>query len=146
MIEAEAKFVDQVVAERVDLAGRQSLGKILAVAILKAAAVEVVIERRGQEITVVAVTEAGEKIIFGADGVVVANIELVLRFRAFGIGKESIGTERWVIGRGKSVRLAPAPSGSIAVLVPLLPVKMLVGTPAAVVPIGTPQYPLALPA
>src|SRR5271155_1169091 len=46
-------------------------------------------------------------------------------------------------GTGNSAaRLAP--SGSMAVLVPVLPVKMLVGTPAVVVPIGTPQYPLGL--
>ena len=45
MIEAETKFVDQVVAKRMDLAGRQTLRRIVAVAILKAASVEHVLER-----------------------------------------------------------------------------------------------------
>jgi hypothetical protein len=54
-IEAEAKFVDEVVANTVDLAGSQALGCVVAVAILKPAAVERVAEGRGQEGTVVSV-------------------------------------------------------------------------------------------
>ncbi len=106
MIEAEAKFVDQVVAKCVDLTGRQALGCVVAVAILKAAAIEHVVEGRGQEITVVAVAEAGEKIIFFADGVVDANVELVLRFAAFGIGEVVAGGLQSTdvdIGRGKQI-------------------------------------------
>ena len=88
VIEAKAKFVDQVVAKSVDLAGGQALGCVLAVAILKAATVEHVVEGRGKEITVVAVAEASEEIIFLADGVVDANVELVLRFVRFGSARK----------------------------------------------------------
>jgi hypothetical protein len=84
VIEAEAKFVDQVVAKCVELAGRQALGGVVAVAILKAAAVEHVVERGGKEIAVVAVTVASEKIILVGSGVVDANVELVLGFAALG--------------------------------------------------------------
>ncbi len=106
MIEAEAKFVDQVVAEGVELAGSEALGGVVAVAILKAAAVENVIEGRGKEVAVVAVTEAGEKIILCADGLVDANIELVFSFAAFGIGQVVAGGEQSAdidIGRGKQI-------------------------------------------
>src|ERR1700687_578255 len=103
VIEAETKFVDQVVSKGVGLAGSEALGGVGAVAVLKAAAVEHVVERRGQEIAVFAITVAGKKIVLLADGVVAANVELVLRFAALWIGKESLGAELRRIGRGKQI-------------------------------------------
>ena len=44
MIETETKFVDQIVAESMDLACGESLGNIVAVTVLKAAAIEPVVE------------------------------------------------------------------------------------------------------
>ena len=67
MIEAETKFVDQVVPKSVDLAGRQTLGRVVAGAILKAATVEHIVEGGGQESAVIAITVAGEKIILAAE-------------------------------------------------------------------------------
>jgi len=63
-IETEAEFVDEVVIKTVNLAGSQALCRVLAVAVLKAAAIERVVEGRGQEGAVVAVAEAGEEIVF----------------------------------------------------------------------------------
>ena len=142
MIEAEAKFVDQVVAKSVDLAGSQALGGVVAVAILKAAAVEHVVEGRGQEVAVVAVAEAGEKIILVADGLVDANIELVLGFAALRDRPDNCHRAELVLLGAGNKFASSWPSGSIGVLVPLLPVNLLVGCPAgAVVPMGTLQGP-----
>ena len=101
MIEAETKFIDEGVAKSVELAGREALGYVVAVAILKPAAVEHVAEGRGQKSTVVAVAEAGEKIVFAADGVVEASVELVLRFRAFGVAKKIVAAALGGVGDGK---------------------------------------------
>ena len=104
VVVAEAEFVDQVIAKSVDLTGGQAPGRVIAVAILKAAAVQHVVERRGQKKAVVAITEAGEKIVLSADGVVDADVELVFGFAALGIGKEGLEAELRSIGRGKQRR------------------------------------------
>ena len=84
-----------------DLTGGQALSDVFAIAILKAATVEhIVVEGRGQEITVVAITVAGEKIVLVANRVVNADVEFVLRLTPFGIGKESLGAELSGIGAG----------------------------------------------
>jgi len=44
VIEAEAKFVDQIIAKRMDFTGGQPFGGVVAVAILKAAAIEYIAE------------------------------------------------------------------------------------------------------
>ncbi len=104
VIETEAEFVDQIIAKCMDLTGGQALRCVVAGAILKTTAVEHVAEWRRKKVTVVAVTEAGEKIIFGADGLVDANVELVFRLAAFRIreviarGKKSTNVN---VGRGK---------------------------------------------
>ena len=67
---------------------RRSPGYIQSETIPKAATVERIAEGRGQEIIVVAVAVAGEKIIFVANGVVPTNVELVLRIAALGVGTE----------------------------------------------------------
>src|SRR5580704_18468540 len=102
VIETEAKFVDQVVAKSVDLTGCQALGSVVAGAILKAAAVEHVVERRGQEIGVFAVTVAGEEIIFVANGVVDANVKFVFGFAAFR-SSQVVSTGQTGIGRGEQI-------------------------------------------
>lgn len=114
-----------------DFAGRQALRCVVAVAILKAATVEHIVEGRGQEITVVAVAITNEEIIFFADGVVPANVKLVLRFAAFWIGQEVAGglqSANGGIGRGNRFASSWA-SGSIGVLVPPGLLNLFVGVP-----------------
>ena len=104
MIEAEAKFIDQVVAKRVDFARRQPLGGVVAIAILKAAAIEDVLEGGGKEVIVVAVTEPYEKIVFVVHDLVNTNIKLVFCFTALGIRQEVSTGQSQVRGRrGKKI-------------------------------------------
>src|SRR5271157_5607869 len=85
-VEAKAQLVDHAGTEGVDLAGRQAPGVVLAVAIRKAAAVEIGLKRRGQEIAGVAKTEARKEIVVLAERLVQANIEPVARLALLGIG------------------------------------------------------------
>ena len=131
VIEAETKFVHQVVAKSVDLAGRQALGCVVAVAILKAATVEHVVERRGQEITVVAVTVAGEKIILVAEWCGRCECRICFLFRCVPDRPGSCRRAECVLGGAGNKFASSWASGSIAVFVPLLPVNLLVGCPVA---------------
>ncbi len=85
VIEAEAKFIDQIVVKSMDFAGCKALGCVVAIAILKAATVKHIVEWRGKKITVVAITVADKEIILFANCVVDANIELVFGLAAFRI-------------------------------------------------------------
>ena len=101
IIEAEAKFVDQIIAKGMDFAGREAIGCVVAVSVLKAAAIKDILEGRRLEVTVIAVAVADEGVVFLAEGVVAANIELVLGFSALGVGKKRLQAEARVIGCGK---------------------------------------------
>ncbi len=70
-----------------DFARGQTAGRILAVAILEGAAVECIVEWRGQEIVGHAVAEACEEIVPRTESLVDADVELVVGFASFEIGK-----------------------------------------------------------
>src|SRR5260370_31732504 len=97
-----------------DFAGGQATRGILAITVLEAATIEKVLKGGGKEIAVNTVTEAGEEIVLFAEGVVNANVELVVGLIPFRIG-EKVATRKTSVGRGKQIRqfLAERIDGSI---------------------------------
>ena len=70
VIEAEPKFVDEIIAECVHLARCEAFCGVVAGAILKTSAIQKILEGRWQKVAVITVAEAREEIVFPADGLV----------------------------------------------------------------------------
>src|SRR5262249_37408803 len=86
VVVAKPKFVDQVVAKSMHLARRQAPGGILTEPILKASAIEHVVEWRRQEERILAITEAAKQIVISAEDVIDADVKFILSFATLGIG------------------------------------------------------------
>src|SRR5579859_2641370 len=112
MVEAKARLINQLGPESVHFARCQTAGIVLAIAVLKAAAIEHGLERRGQEIVGVAEAEAREEVIFLTECLVDADIEPVVGFTPLRFGEEvstraqrrrKVGTRRREVSVGDEV-------------------------------------------